>query len=274
MKKINSLAFILVLMLALFSQISSAKAISDDNVKQYLALSGIDSALDGIPAQMNAMGQQMQITVKDPAQAQRVVDLLLNAWQIDEVKLIVAEHVKENFSTAEMKSLLTWLNSDLARKIKSAEEKASAANFNQEFMTYMAQLQTTPPTTARVQVIRNFIDTTHIVDHSLNIVMSVAQGTMEGLNAANPEQAVSDEQIRTQLSQMQIMMRPALEQQLVMVSYYIYQQLTEQEIVQYTKFYQQPLGQKELDIMYDGIGQALNYWSTSAFANIAAEFTE
>ena len=274
MKKINSLAFILVVMLALFSQISSAKAISDDNVKQYLALSGIDSALDGIPAQMSAMGQQMQITVKDPAQAQRAVDLLLNAWQIEEVRLIVAEHVKENFSTAEMKSLLTWLNSDLARKIKSAEEKAAAANFNQEFMAYMAQLQTTPPTTARVQVIRNFIDTTHIVDHSLNIVMSVAQGTMEGLNAANPEQAVGDEQIQTQLSQMQIMMRPALEQQMVMVSYYIYQQLTEQEIVQYTKFYQQPLGQKELDIMYDGIGQALNYWSTNAFENIAAEFTE
>ena len=97
---------------------------------------------------------------------------------------------------------------------------------------------------------------------------------MEGLNAANPEQAVGDEQIQTQLSQMQIMMRPALEQQMVMVSYYIYQQLTEQEIVQYTKFYQQPLGQKELDIMYDGIGQALNYWSTNAFENIAAEFTE
>ena len=274
MKKINSLAFILVVMLALFSQISSAKAISDDNVKQYLALSGIDSALDGIPAQMSAMGQQMQITVKDPAQAQRVVDLLLNAWQIEEVRLIVAEHVKENFSTAEMKSLLTWLNSDLARKIKSAEEKAAAANFNQELMAYMAQLQTTPPTTARVQLIRDFIDTTHIVDHSLNIVMSVAQGTMEGINVANPEQAVSDEQIQTQLSQMQIMMRPALEQQMVMVSYYIYQQLTEQEIVQYTKFYQQPLGQKELDIMYDGIGQALNYWSTNAFENIAAEFTE
>ena len=274
MKKINSLAFILVVMLALFSQISSAKAISDDNVKQYLALSGIDSALDGIPAQMSAMGQQMQITVKDPAQAQRAVDLLLNAWQIEEVRLIVAEHVKENFSTAEMKSLLTWLNSDLARKIKSAEEKAAAANFNQELMAYMAQLQTTPPTTARVQVIRDFIDTTHIVDHSLNIVMSVAQGTMEGINVANPEQAVSDEQIQMQLSQMQIMMRPALEQQMVMVSYYIYQQLTEQEIVQYTKFYQQPLGQKELDIMYDGISQALNYWSTNAFENIAAEFTE
>ncbi len=274
MKKINSLTFILVLMLALFSQISSAKAISDDNVKQYLALSGIDSALDGIPAQMNAMGQQMQITVKDPAQAQRVVDLLLNAWQIEEVRQIVAEHVKENFSTAEMKSLLTWLKSDLARRIKAAEAKAAAPNFNQEFMAYVAQLQTTPPTTARVQAIRRFIDTTHIVDHSLNIVMSVAQGTMEGLNAANPEQAVSDEQIRTQLSQMQITMRPALEQQMVMVSYYIYQQLTEQEIEQYSKFYQQPLGQKELDIMYDGIGQALNYWSINAFANIAAEFTE
>ena len=69
-------------------------------------------------------------------------------------------------------------------------------------------------------------------------------------------------------------MKPALEQQMIMVSYFIYDQLTDQEIQQYSQFYQQPLGKKELTVMYDGIGQALNYWSTTAFANIAAEFSE
>jgi len=274
MKKLTSLYGILFLLLTAFSQLSSAKAISDEDVKHYLALSGIDSALNGIPAQMNAMNQQMQITAKDPAQAQKVMDLLVNAWQLDEAKQVVAEHMKENFSADEMQTLLTWLNSDLARRIKSAETKASAPSFNQEFMAYMARLQTTPPTTERVKVIRNFVEVTHIVDHSLKIVMSVAKGTIEGLMVANPGESVNEEQIQAQLSQMEVMMRPALEQQMILVSYYIYDELTEQEIAQYTQFYQQPLGQKELAVMYDGIAQALNYWSTTAFENIASEFTD
>lgn len=274
MKKFNSLYTVLFLLITTFSQLSAAKTISDAEVTQYMALSGIDSALNSIPAQMSAMNQQMQMTAKDPAQSQKVMDLLLNAWQFEDVKLVVSEHVKDNFSANEMQKLLTWLNSDLARRIKAAELKASAPSFNQDFMTYMATLQTTPPTTSRVKVIRNFVEVTNLVDHSLKIVMAVAKGTIEGLMVANPGQGVDEAQIQAQMSQMELMMRPALEQQMIMVSYFIYDQLTEQEIQQYTTFYQQPLGKKELTVMYDGIGQALNYWSTTAFENIATEFIE
>jgi hypothetical protein len=274
MKKFNSLNIIIFILFATFSQLSAAKAISDENVTQYLALSGIDSALEGIPAQMRAMNQQMQMTAKDPEQAQKVMDILLNSWQLEDVKLVVSEHVKDNFTVIEMEKLLIWLNSDLAKRIKMAEEKASAPSFNQDFMSYIATLQTTPPTTSRVKVIRNFVETTNLVEHSLKIVMAVAKGTVEGLTVANPSQNLNDEQIKNQMAQMEQMMRPALEQQMIMVSYFIYDQLTEQEIEQYTHFYQQPLGKKELNVMYDGIGQALNFWSTTAFENIASEFIE
>lgn len=274
MKKINSFYFIFFLLLSAFSQFSLAKNISDQDVKQYMALSGVDSALNGIPAQMGAMGQQMQMTAKDPAEAQKVMQLLESSWQQQEAEQIVANHIKTKFTATEMQSLLTWLNSDLARRIKSSEAKASAANFNQEFMQYMAQLQSTPPTAERVKAIRTFVETTDMIDHTVEIVMSVAKGTIKGLKVANPQDDVDEEAVMTQLSQMEVMMRPALEQQMIMVSYYIYDSLTDQEIEQYSQFYQQPLGKKELTVMYDGIGQALTNWSTQAFSNIAAEFAE
>lgn len=274
MKKLNALYFILFLFFTTFSALSSAKSISDEEVTQYLALSGIDAALQGIPAQMVAMNQQMQMTAKDPEQSQKVMELLLNAWQLEEVKLVVSEHVKENFTAAEMQKLLDWLNSDLARRIKMAEEKASAPNFNQDFMGYIATLQTTPPTPARVKVIREFVEATNLVEHSLKIVMAVAKGTVEGLTVANPGESINTEQVQQQMAQMEQMMRLALDQQMIMVSYFVYDQLTEQEIEQYTNFYKQPLGKKELTVMYDGIGQALNFWSTTAFENIASEFIE
>lgn len=274
MKKINLPNFIILLLTLTFSQLGAAKTISDEDVTQYLALSGIDSALQGIPAQMRAMNQQMQMTAKDPEQSQKVMEILLNAWQLEEVKLVVSEHVKDNFTANEMQQLLQWLNSDLARRIKLAEEKASEPSFNQDFMSYIAALQTTPPTPSRVKVIREFVEVTNLVEHSLNIVLAVAKGTVEGLTVANPGQTINTEQVQQQMAQMEQMMRPALEQQMIMVSYFIYDQLTEQEIEQYTHFYQQPLGQKELTVMYDGIGQALNFWSTTAFENIASEFIE
>lgn len=274
MKQISSFHFILFLLLSTFSQLSSAKSISDQDVKQYMALSGVDSALNGIPAQMGAMGQQMQMTAEDPAEAQKVMQLLESSWQQQEVEQIVANHIKTKFTATEMQSLLTWLNSDLARRIKSSEEKASAANFNQEFMQYMAQLQSTPPTAERVKVIRTFVETTDMIDHTVDIVMSVAKGTIKGLKAANPHDEVSEEAVMAQIGQMEAMMRPALEQQMIMVSYYIYDSLTDQEIEQYSQFYQQPLGKKELTVMYDGIGQALTHWSTQAFSKIANEFSE
>lgn len=274
MHKNISLYTLLFILLSTFSHLSSANTISDQDVAQYMKLSGVDAALDGIPTQMSAMNQQIQMTAKDPDEAQKVMDLLLNSWQIDDVKQVVSEHIKDNFSPLEMNNLLTWLKSDLTRRIKTAEEKASAPSFNQEFMSYMAKLQTTPPTAARIQTIRSFVEVTNVIDHSLKIVMAVAKGTIEGLMVANPGEGVNEEQIQAQLSQMEIMMRPALEQQMILVSYYVYDELTEQEIEQYSQFYQQPLGQKELTVMYDGISQALNHWSTTAFENIASEFIE
>ena len=274
MKKFTSFYTVLFLLSTIFSPFSSAKASSDADVTQYMALLGINVALNGIPAQMSAMNQQMQMTAKDPERAQKVMNLLLNAWRLEDVKQVVFEHIKDNFSADEMQKLLTWLNSDLARRIKMAEAKASTPSFNQDLMNYMAILQTTPPTTERINVVRSFVETTNLVEYSLNIVTAVAKGTIEGLMVANPGQGINEMQIQTQLTQMEAMMRPGLEQQMIMVSYFIYQSLTEQEIAQYTQFYQQPLGQKELSVMYEGIGQALNYWSTIAFEDIAAEFVE
>jgi hypothetical protein len=274
MKKINLLYYVLLVLITTFSQLSTAKSISDEDVKQYMALSGIDSALNGIPAQMGAMSQQMQMTAKDPEEAKKIVGLLATSWQQQTAEKTVADHIKGNLSAQEMQHLLKWLNSDLARRVKSAEEKAAAPNFNQDFMQYMARLQTTPPTTERMKVIRNFVETTDMIDHTVEIVMSVANGTIEALTVANPDKAVSDEEMASQLSQMEVMMRPQLEQQMIMVSYFIYDELTEQEIKQYTQFYQQELGQKELTVMYDAIGQALTLWSKTAFKNIANEFIE
>jgi hypothetical protein len=60
MKNFTSLYIVLFLPSTIFSPFSLAKANSDAEVTQYMALLSINAALNGIPVQMSAMSQQMQ----------------------------------------------------------------------------------------------------------------------------------------------------------------------------------------------------------------------
>lgn len=249
---------------------ANANSIKDEDVHRYLVLSGSKSALQSIPAQIDSMSQQMQITSKDPAESQKVMASLSAAWQEIDIEKVVVEHLKNSYSNEELTRLLTWLETDLARRVKAAEEKSTATNFNQEFMQYMANIQTAPPSPERVQAVRNFIESTTLVDHTMKMVMSIATGVSKSLQSVDSNE-ISDEQINAQITQMETMMKPQLEQQLILVSYYIYDELSDADINEYASFYQKPLGQKELDVTSDAFGKAFSQWTVNAVNAIESE---
>lgn len=273
MKTLPKLYFALFLCMTFLSQNAFSNNINNEDIYSYLDLSGTKTALDGIPEQMFAMGQQMQLTAKNPEESNRVMEVLANSWQVDDMERIVFEHVKQNFTAVELKNLLVWLQSDLSRRIKQAEEKSSEPNFNQEFMQYMAKVQTNPPSPERIQAVRNFIESTQMVDHTVDMVVGIAKGITKNVQVTEAE-ALTDEQFESQMQQMEAMMKPQLEQQLILVSYFIYENLTNEDINRYADFYQKPLGQKELKVMSGAVVKALGSWSENAFNTLNNEMSE
>lgn len=273
MKTLPKLYFVLFICVAIFSQNSFANTISNDDIYSYLDLSGTKTALDGIPNQMQAMSQQMQLTAKNPEESGRVMDVLASAWDVDNMESIVFEHIKTSFTSQEMKSLLDWLQSDLSRRIKQAEEKSSEPNFNQEFMQYMAKIQTNPPTAERVQAVRHFIESTQMIEHTTDMVVGIAKGITKNVQVTETE-ALTDEQLENQMNQMEAMMKPQLEQQLILVSYFIYEDLSNDDINRYADFYKKPLGQKELTVISGAVVKALGSWSVSAFNTLNNEMSQ
>lgn len=273
MNLLSKLYFVLFLCITLFSNNAFSNSINNEDIYSYLDLSGTKTALNGIPEQMFAMGQQMQLTAKNPEESNRVMEVLANSWQVDDMERIVFEHVKQNFTAVELKNLLVWLQSDLSRRIKQAEEKSSEPNFNQEFMQYMAKVQTNPPSPERIQAVRNFIESTQMVDHTVDMVVGIAKGITKNVQVTDSE-TITDEQIDNQMQQMEAMMKPQLEQQLILVSYFLYEDLTNEDINSYADFYQKPLGQKELKVMSGAVVKALGSWSESAFNTLNNEMSE
>lgn len=265
MKKQVNVLPLFVLLLAFVSQLSFAKVVSDEDVHRYLTLSGASQALANIPMQIEAMGQQMQLTAKDPAASQKIMTKIMSNWQQNEIEQKVFDYVKANITNEQMQPLLIWLESDLARRVKLAESQASEPNFNQEIMHYLAELPNNPPPAIRITAIRQFIESTRIVEQTLNMMMKIANGVTKALlmDSGKEEYAEAAVKLEEQMKQMESVLKPTLEQQMIMVSYFVYRDINDEDFEQYSQFYQQELGQKELSLMYEAMGETMAYWATT-----------
>lgn len=263
MKKVSALYFTLIFVLTSFTHTVIANTIKNEDITQYMDLSGVELMLQNIPAQMQGMGQQMKLTAKDADQAEKTMNIMVDAWDEKQVKESIATSLKKGFSVTEMKELLTWLNTDLARSVKIAEQKSTSASFNQEFMQYMAKIQSTPPTEQRIKTIRNFVDSTNMIDRAFDMVMSITKGMVQSLSIADGN-TLTDEQINQQMQQMEAMLKPQLSQQMIYVSYYMYEELSDEDINAYSRFYETPLGKKELDVVYKAISDSFGLWTEQA----------
>jgi len=269
MKKFSTLYLTFLCLMLASMQSAFAKKSSDADIQSYLTLSGFEAMLGGVPSQMQAMSQQMQLTAKDPNAAQEVVNVLVSSWDEGQIKAITSEYVKNNLSADELNELLVWLKTDLARKIKLAELKSSEASFPQDFMQYMAKIQSAPPTEDRVKTIRNFMDSTGMVDYSMEVVMGIIKSMMKGMQVAEGA-TIAPEMLSNQLQQIKGMMKPQLEQQLIYMSYYMYEELNNDDINTYAQFYQKALGKKEMKVMAGAMNTSLGVWAEQSFKQISA----
>ncbi len=259
-------SFIMVFVLLNQPAMASSK-VTDENVYSYLQLSGADKALDGIPLQIQGMGQQMQLTAKDPVESKKVMEKILASWNEEVIDKQVFSYVKNNISAEQMSELLTWLNSDFSRRIKLAEEQAAEANFEQAFMHYMGEIRSNPPSESRIVLVRDFVESTNVVENTVDMMVDISKTMIANLAPNENNQA----EIDAQMTQMRAMMLGQMEQQMIMVSYFLYRDITDHDLTKYVDFYKTDLGQKEIKVMYGAIGQAMTSWASAMSKELAKD---
>lgn len=274
MHKVTSLFKYLFITLLLTSQLAHANKISDGEVYNYLDLSGLKASIQGMPAQIEAMYQQIQLTAQDPEKAKTVLSFLLSSWHEEKINHTVISHIQANMSQTEMTNLLTWLQTDLVKKVKSAELQATQPDIQQELMIYVAGLQSNPPTPERMKIVRAFVNDTKMVDRTLDMMLAIIDTMMITFQATSPEVKVPQEQITAQIQQMEAMLRPALDQQMVMMSYYLYRDINDAELSDYIRFYNEPLGKKEMDIIFASMTKAMKLWGEDISVAMADDIKE
>lgn len=266
----------LVFLAALTTSVAAmAESPKSEDIYKYLELSGATKALDGVPDQMASMANQMQLTAKDPAEAEKIMEILVSSWRNGDITGKVVKHIQQNVDADTLAKFINFNESDLATRVKAEETKASDADFQQQLMRFMADIQSAPPAPERAAGVRSFVESTKMVDHTMDMVMQMMDAMVSAFAAADKENGeMMKAQIQGQMGQMRTMMEPAMEQQMMMTSFYIYEKISDADLAEYTKHYQSDLGQEELKVVYGAMGSAMESWATSLAGELAAELNQ
>jgi len=272
MKKVTKFIGRCIILASLIITTSYANnQISDAQIYQLMDKSGTTKIIEGLPLQMQAMGQQMALTNKDPVEHKKFMQVFTSSLNPDVMLRQMLEHIRKNVSPQELQHILTWLDSDLASRLIKAELQSADPKFQQNLMHYIADLQTTPPAPARTKVILNYVESSQVVEQSLKMIMSMLNNMFAALKATQPENEELAATLDAQIEQMAVSMKPVMEQQMILTSYFIYRDISEEDLTQYSNFYKQETGKKYLSLMVGAIGDGMSEWGASLVKKIAKE---
>lgn len=254
--------FILIMLLPLSGAYASDTAKHRGKViDEVMEVSGLNHQIEQLPAMINA-GMQQGRNEMDEATFTQVS----TATSETHTAKAFAEEIKgglnKNYDEARFAALLALVNSPFAQKITQLEKEASTSEMMQNLQAYSATLDKDPPAPARIALIERMDKATAATSAALNIQLQTAQMIMSVLDPLlPPERRMTPGQKDDMLWQMQLQVRPMIQQFIALNMLYAYRSLSDKDLEQYIALHETELGKWSVDLM--------NRITVAAFANLA-----
>lgn len=266
MNRLSQLVFIVVLYFSntIISKPVYAQVLDAKDVAQYFELSGINTLLNSVPEQLKAMQLDAVEEYGENSSDVMVLNGLIEAWQYPIIHQQLSHAIEKSLTAEQLNALLFWQNSKLAKTFKDKDSLTSQELFEQDFILFINRLPLSMPDKKHIAVINDLIDAKQMVESMVDLTLSISRPVMIAL--ADTESAKRDgmtiEVIEQQLFELEQLLVEDLSEQIALLSYYLYKDVTIDDLNQYTEFYQSDLGQLELAILNKALHQSIALWQT------------
>lgn len=249
----------------LFSPLTSSAAPEHHAalVRASIELAGIDKELASFPEQIDAFAAQMKLTSKNPAEDDRVAQLIKDSYDIDYAEDYLFDYLLNNSDENTLAYVLAWLETPLGRKITAEEVSAHDPGEAANMLHFVADMQSSPPPQSRIALVQQLEETAGLTEHAVNIAVSVMRGMMSSVNAAcAPERQKNAEEINAMIAEIKPVLSSGLRQQILLSCFYTYRNLTDEEVEAYIQF----LGTRSSKKFNNLVVQAITHVFNSSFA--------
>lgn len=171
-------------------------------------------------------------------------------------KIIVA-HISKNMTDDQMKKVLDWHTTKIAKKITQLENAAATPEGQKSMVAYAQQLSKNQPEQAYIAQIQQLAVASKSVDLAVEIASNMQFSMGAGMAmATSGDKAVDLDKLAAQVEKAKPGLQQQLSQYILISMLYTYKDLSEQELNRYIEFASSPAGSKFYTAMFGGIDKA------------------
>jgi len=230
-------------------------------VAEYIHLSGISEALASMPEQFEAVFAQRQLVTKSPKAEQKIAEIIQDSFDLAQAEKETSAILLQLTDPQFLEKLNSWLKRPLAQKILNEENESSRPENQGDMLQYISRLQTFPPPQKRIAVMQELEQTTQLSELSSRLTIDIMRGMIGAFNQGLPEdQRQEDQEIAEELFKIKPQLQEGLRQQMVLSSFYIYRNISDDELDEYIQFYKSDIGKHEIAVVGQTLSFVLQNW--------------
>lgn len=279
---------------AIGESIARRHGLEEALIRELMRLSGLDK-------QLSEMGAISLANLKEGEEQEMLPSHLYNllisivkeAYNVEKIRQHILEQVEKKLDSACIQDVLNWLRSPAGRRITRLEEAATTPEGVRQMRAFAKQLQTNPPSQARVQLAKRLDEATNATELLLEMATVSFQEIVKLTDASMPkgqlillsitpinyieeastllskERQADHDRLSQQMKTKRQKMREEYQNTTLVTFLYTYQDLTDDELETYLAFVESENGRryhqtilqalKEIQIeIASYIGRALN----------------
>lgn len=256
---------IYLVILILINPILSIQAAQDDRnlLSNILELSGIALQLELAPdtveaSVVNFLQDQAKEKKLSRDEIRYFVEKLRDSYAIEVMSKSVLTYLAEKLNPTQIDIILRWLNSGPGAHFVELEGRASQPDQIANLRRFTQQLNESPPTPERIELMRTLNAATLASKSTLVILMTSKLAialTNRNIDAA--DKAVTTASIRKRISRQQLIVEEETTSMVIIGLLYTYRFVSTEDLRTYIKFAQSPVGITYHEVLLKAYYQAM-----------------
>lgn len=263
-----------ILVLLLTTVLSFGNALADQkastpSVEELMHKSGLWLQLAQIEpmVQLSIMQELTKAGAREESETWPLRQAIASAYAANRIRAEVKKQLAASLSQGDVNNALTWLSTDLGRRLTSLEEKSGeVTEYLQRQENASLFLKSLSP--KRVELIRRFTKAIRAGEASASIVINTTVGMTHGVSLVSAHSGTFDvSEIKRKLDSQKAQLIDMYERQSITQFAVIYQSVSDRDLKKYISFAESPAGRR----YHAATIQALDIALTQAATEIGRE---
>ncbi len=243
------------LMISLIISGLFAKA-SELLVDKYMDLSGAQTTIESMGSQLINNIKQRDVMYGKKTDPKNI-ELFEEVFDSDKGVQKFKKYLSNEFDNDTLKQIIAYYKTPIAKKIVQANIDSLDPDAQAKLLRFMANLSNNPPSNQRVEIIKKVIQKLKLSQNAIDIFKL----TMDFFNKQNPNNSLAQDKI----NQILPLVKQGLEQRLFITYLYVYKDIENKELESMLLFYDTESGQKEIQVVQNGLKQIIQDGFNRAF---------